>query len=63
MKITRKDPWSGKTNTMDINVTQAMLDDWKEGTLIQYAMPDLTPDEREFIKTGMTNESWDEALK
>jgi hypothetical protein len=27
--------------------------------LIQEAMPNLTPDEREFIKTGITNDEWD----
>jgi len=27
--------------------------------LIQAAMPDLNPDEREFIMTGMTSDDWD----
>ena len=27
---------------------------------IQDAMPNLTPDEREFIKTGITPKEWDE---
>jgi len=59
MKIVRKSPFSGKTNEMEIPVTQEQLDQWTNGMLIQNAMPNLTPDEREFIKTGMTEEDWD----
>jgi hypothetical protein len=32
--------------------------DWENGTLIQLAMPNLTPDQREFIMTGVTSEEW-----
>jgi hypothetical protein len=60
MKITRKSPFTGKTNTLEINVTEEQLIDWQSGTLIQHAMPHLTPDEREFIMTGITEEEWDE---
>jgi hypothetical protein len=50
---------SGIERTMDIPVTQEQLDNWNQGMLIQDAMPNLTPDEREFIKTGITNDEWD----
>lgn len=63
MKITRTSPFSGKENTMEIAVTQEQLDNWKAGQLIQNAMPNLTPDEREFIMTGITAEEWDETFK
>jgi hypothetical protein len=63
MKITRRDPFTGKTNTLDIAVTEEQLISWHSGTLIQNAMPNLTPDEREFIKTGITAESWAETFK
>ena len=43
---------------MDIDVTDEQLQDWREGTAIQDAMPNLTPDEREFIKTGITPKEW-----
>ena len=33
--------------------------DWVRGMLIQDAFPDLTADQREFIKTGITAEEWD----
>ena len=58
MIITRTSPFSGRLNTMDINVTQAQFDKWKAGALIQNAMPNLTPDEREFIMTGITPTEW-----
>tara|TARA_R110000823_G_scaffold249321_1_gene372735 strand:+ start:190 stop:372 length:183 start_codon:yes stop_codon:yes gene_type:complete len=49
---------TGDTNTMEIDVTQDQLDAWKNGMLIQDAMPNLTAEHREFIKTGTTPEVW-----
>jgi hypothetical protein len=63
MKIIRTSPFSGNTNVMEIDVTQEQLSSWENGTLIQNAMPHLTPDEREFIKTGITPEEWDSAFQ
>lgn len=62
MKITRTSPFTGKEHTLDIPVTEQQLRDWQSGVLIQNAMPNLTPDEREFIKTGITAEEWDRFL-
>lgn len=59
MMIIRKSPFSGQTNMMEIPVTPAQLDDWNSGTLIQNAMPNLTPEQREFIKTGITPAEWE----
>lgn len=51
---------TGTTNEMEINVTQEQLDRWQQGDeLIQVALPHLSPDEREFLMTGMTPEVWD----
>lgn len=63
MKITRTSLISGCTNTREIAVSQAELDAWirGEGTLIKCA-PSLTPDEREFIISGITPEEWDAAF-
>ena len=58
MKITRTSPFSGMTHTLEINVTQEQLDAWEGGRLIQDVMPNLTADQREFIKTGLTDEDW-----
>ena len=48
---------------MEIEVTQEQLSSWENGVLIQNAMPNLSADEREFIKTGITPEEWDSAFK
>ena len=58
MKITRKSMLTGKTRTLDLNVTPQQLSKWKAGILIQDAMPLLNDDEREFVMTGITAEEW-----
>ena len=63
MLITRTSPFSGNTNSMEIEVTQEQLSSWESGVLIQNAMPNLSADEREFIMTGITPEERDSAFK
>lgn len=58
MQITRKSPFSGKTNTREIDVTADQLDRWRAGGLIQNVMPHLSADDREFLMTGITPEEW-----
>jgi hypothetical protein len=60
MQITRISMFTNKVHTMDINVTQEQIALWENGTLIQDAMPNLSADEREFIKTGVTPSEWSE---
>ncbi len=62
MKIEKMSPFTGKLNTMEIDVTDQQLLDWMNGGLIQVVMPNLTPDEREFIKTGITPEEFPKEL-
>ena len=38
---------------------QAALFKYNQGAMIQDAFPFLTPDEREFMMTGLTPEQWD----
>ena len=59
MNIIRQDPFTGQTNAKDIDVTESQIALWESGTLIQHAMPELSPSDREFIMTGITTESWD----
>ena len=63
MLIIRTSPFSGNTNSMEIEVTQEQLSSWESGVLIQNAMPNLSADEREFIMTGITPAEWDSAFK
>ena len=57
--IERESPLSGNTNRMSIQVTEAQIAAWQGGELIQNAMPNVSADEREFIKTGITPEEWE----
>jgi hypothetical protein len=59
MIITRTSMFSGKVHSMEIPVTEAQIEAWQNGELIQNAMPNLTPDQREFLMTGVTPEEWE----
>lgn len=60
MEITRTSKLSGVTRTLDLNITQEQLLSYERGLNIQHAFPDLTPAEREFFMTGITEEEWKE---
>ncbi len=63
MEIIRTSMLTGKTHTMDIPVTEAQLDlYYSYKVLLQDAFPNLTPSQREFIKTGITDEEWDATI-
>lgn len=63
MFITNKSIITGIERTLDLDVTQDQIDAWHNGMLIQDAMPNLSPEDREFIMTGITSDEWDEYLK
>lgn len=61
-KVMRLSPFSKRVHTMTIVLD---IDDymaWEKGKLIQHALPYLTPDEREFIMTGITPDEWNNAF-
>jgi len=61
MIITRVDPFTQKENTRDLDITPDQLQSWLDGRgLIQKLMPNLDPDEREFLMTGIMPDSWNE---
>ena len=60
MIITNKSKVSGKVRSMDLPITEEQLARYNSGRFtIQGCFPNLTPDEREFIKTGITPEEWE----
>jgi len=62
MKITRTSELTGNVHSMDINITSEQLNDLYDPNrtmTIQEMFPLLTPDEREFLLTGITKEEWD----
>jgi hypothetical protein len=63
MLITRKSMFTGVTRTLDIPCTTEQYNLWMSGCqCIQDVFPDLTPGQREFILTGVTDEEWDDAF-
>ena len=58
MLVTKKSILSGIWNTMELPVTQEQLMAHETGELVQNVFPELTPDEREFIVSGVTHEEW-----
>lgn len=63
MLITKMSPLTGKENTLDLDITESQLLQWQNGGLIQNVMPHLTPDEREFLISGMAPGEFDEVFK
>jgi hypothetical protein len=60
MLITKKSIFTGIERTLEINITQDQFDAWKNGMLIQDAMPNISAEDREFVMTGTIKEEWDE---
>ena len=60
MNITMTSPFTGKVNTLDLDITAQQLKRWQEGELIQNVMPDLSADEREFLMTGYMPGEWEQ---
>ena len=60
MLITRTSELSGDEHTRDIPVTQEQYNNWRNGMLIQKAMPNISIEDREFLMTGVTEEEWEE---
>ena len=58
MRILRKSPLTGIITTIDLPITPEQIWEYERGGLIQEVFPNLTPDEREFYKTGYTKEDW-----
>jgi len=53
LSVTRISPVTGKTNTLQLNISSDDYERWKTGDfLIQNIFPHLTDDEREFIISG-----------
>lgn len=62
VKVEVQSLFSGKWNMMETDspdaITRTQWDAWQAGQYIQDAMPQLGPDEREFLLTGATPQEW-----
>jgi hypothetical protein len=59
MLIARVSQLSGTPRILDLPVTQEQLSAYENGALLQNAFPNLSSADREFIKSGITNEEWE----
>jgi hypothetical protein len=60
MLIAKTSSLTSRTHEMEIDVSDKQIALWMEGALIQDVMPNLSPDEREFLMTGITPAEWNE---
>lgn len=60
MRISRKSPLTGKTNVMNLDITEAQFNELQSSgrRMIQEIVPNLSASEREFLLTGYTQEDW-----
>lgn len=64
MLYTKRSELTGRVNQMELPVTPEQIREWQTSrTLIQNAFPQLTPDQREFLLTGSTQQEWDDLFK
>jgi len=59
MNISRRSVLSGVTRTLNLPITVNQLGAYMSGATLQEAFPHLSPDQREFIYTGITAEEWE----
>lgn len=65
MILHAKSHLTGNLNTMELPIEARELQAWLHATpqpLIQDAFPHLTPEQREFIMTGVTPQEWEAAF-
>ena len=66
MLIKKRCPFTGRWNTMFLDITEDQLERienrFDTGDYIQDIAPMLTPEQREFLMTGITPEVWDERM-
>lgn len=64
MLIMKKSSISGDYHSVDLDITQDQLDRienrFNTKELIQNIVPNLTPGEREFLMTGITEQEWNQ---
>ena len=59
VEVTKKSMLTGIEHTRLINATANEINRWRNGALIQNALPHLTDEDREFLMSGITPEEWD----
>ena len=62
MEVTRVSQLTGKKTTLELDVTEDQMIRFENrkvnGEYVQTIFPHLSPSDREFILSGITNEEW-----
>lgn len=58
LRVTRRSLLTRQYNTMELPITEAQIQDWANGVLVQVAMPQLSRELREFLISGATPQEW-----
>lgn len=60
MIIKRTSPVTGKANERDIPITGVQLVNWYDGKISLTQISKLNEEDREFLRSGMINDCWEE---
>lgn len=67
VRVERISPFSGKKNVMYFKTSQEKVENWIKNwpnvPYVQDEFPELNADEREFLRSGITPEEWDNTIE
>ena len=62
MIVSKVSSFTGKTNQMELDITQEQIKRFLEGEKVQDVFPNLNAGQREFLLNGTTPEEWNEVF-
>lgn len=64
MKVTKTSPFSGEQHTLEVNVSEEVMNKFKKGKITaSQAFGHLSESERRFVVEGITPEEWEDMFK
>ena len=64
MKVTKTSPFSGEKRTLEVNITEEVMDKFRKGKInASQAFYQLPESERRFLVDGITPEEWEEMFE
>ena len=64
MKVTKTSPFSGEQHTLEVNITEGVMEKFSKGKITaSQAFDHLSEPERRFLVDGITPEEWEEMFE
>ena len=64
MKVTKTSPFSGEQHTLEVNVTEEVMEEFRKGKITAFrAFNHLSDSEMRFLTDGITPEEWNEMFE